>query len=58
MEAISGKLGAEGLTGFSRRIAFAKVHRWENKVIRLISTLIKKKWPKIIAIRTNIAYFN
>lgn len=43
MEEISGKLGAEGVMGFSRRIAFAKVHRWGNKVFRLIRTLIKKK---------------
>lgn len=47
--------------GFSRT-AFTKVHRWEDKVIRLIRTLIKIKkknhWPKVIAIRTSIAYFN
>lgn len=40
MGKISGKLGAEGVMGYSRRIAFAKVHRWENKVLRLIRTLI------------------
>ena len=40
MGKISGKLGAEGVMGYSRRIAFAKVHRGENKVIRLIRTLI------------------
>lgn len=32
--------------GFSR-IAFTKVHRWEDKVIRLIRTLIKIKKKNI-----------
>lgn len=41
---MSGETGErEGIMGSSRSIAFAKVYRWKNKVIRLIRAIIKIK---------------
>lgn len=44
IEEMSGETGErEGIMGSSRSIAFAKVHRWKNKVIRLIRAIVKIK---------------